>query len=190
MSRAYRIKVKESLTRGIHAEDEITVHLEILEVLPPESMAQLLEAELKNRGFEKEGDKLVRQEKDGVKVVIDPCDGSVTVKAEQQEEVELSATGERTAYDDVGPSSKAVKEQLKKDLQAELEKRAEQQGDRLQKAATEKLEGKLCDLQGELNQVVNRVTAEALKQKAASMGQIKEISEDPQTGSLSITVEV
>ena len=34
------------------------------------------------------------------------------------------------------------------------------------------------------------MTAEALKIKAAQMGQIKEITEDPQSGSLTIVVEV
>jgi hypothetical protein len=41
-----------------------------------------------------------------------------------------------------------------------------------------------------LDQVVNRVTAEALKRKAAQMGRIKEMTEDPQAGSLTIVVEV
>jgi hypothetical protein len=41
-----------------------------------------------------------------------------------------------------------------------------------------------------LNQAVNRVTAEALKRKAAQIGAIKEITEDAQTGSLTIKVEV
>ena len=39
-------------------------------------------------------------------------------------------------------------------------------------------------------EAVNRITAEALKKKAASLGQIKEMTEDPQSGSLTITVEV
>ena len=37
---------------------------------------------------------------------------------------------------------------------------------------------------------MNRVTAEALKIKAAPMGQIKEITEDEEAGSLTIVVEV
>jgi hypothetical protein len=52
------------------------------------------------------------------------------------------------------------------------------------------LEGHLSDLQKELNEAVNRVTAEALKQKAAQIGQIKEVTEDPQSGSLTIKLEV
>jgi hypothetical protein len=45
-------------------------------------------------------------------------------------------------------------------------------------------------LKKELNGAINRVTAEALKQKAAQIGQIKEVTEDPESGSLTIKVEV
>ncbi len=55
---------------------------------------------------------------------------------------------------------------------------------------TDKLEARLGDVRKEMDEVVNRVTAEALKRKAASMGQIKEMTEDPQAGSLTIVVEV
>ena len=55
---------------------------------------------------------------------------------------------------------------------------------------TDQLEAQLGDLRQELDQAVNRVTAEALKRKAAQLGQIKEITEDPQAGSLTIVVEV
>ena len=55
---------------------------------------------------------------------------------------------------------------------------------------TDRLERKLGDVREELDQVVNRVTATALKHKAAQLGQIKEITEDAQSGSLTIVVEV
>ena len=42
----------------------------------------------------------------------------------------------------------------------------------------------------ELNEAVNAVTREALKRKAAQLGQIKEMTEDPEAGSLTIKVEV
>ena len=57
-------------------------------------------------------------------------------------------------------------------------------------AAAWYLLGEVHRLQKELDQAVNRVTAEALKRKAAQMGQIKEMTEDPQAGSLTIVVEV
>ena len=42
----------------------------------------------------------------------------------------------------------------------------------------------------ELDQAVNRVTADALKEKAAQIGQIKSLSEDAATGSMTIVLEV
>ena len=43
MSRAYRISVKESISQDLKAADEICTDLEILEILPREQMADLLE---------------------------------------------------------------------------------------------------------------------------------------------------
>ena len=78
MSRAYRIRVSESLSRSLAAEDEICSHLELLEVLPPEQMTELLREELKQRGFlEKDG--LLRRTDDGVTIEIDPAYVDVTV---------------------------------------------------------------------------------------------------------------
>src|SRR6187401_630302 len=56
MSRAYRIRVKESISQDLSASDEVCSDLEILEILPSDQMADLLSGELKGRGFEeKEG---------------------------------------------------------------------------------------------------------------------------------------
>jgi hypothetical protein len=37
---------------------------------------------------------------------------------------------------------------------------------------------------------MNRVTAEALKQRAAQIGRIRQITEDPEQGSMTIVLEV
>jgi hypothetical protein len=191
MSRAYRIRVKEALTRDIRAEDSIETNLEILEVLPPEQMGELLANELKQRGFEEQEDgTLVRKKEDGATITIEPCTGKVTVSAEATDRIDIEGNREGYGYDDVGPRRRAIEERLSKELKADLEKKAEQHAAKTQSAATDKLEKELQDVQPELNEVVNRVTAEALKQKAAQMGQIKEISEDAESGSLTIKVEV
>ena len=44
MSRAYRIRVSESVQRVLRAGDRVSTQLEILEVLPPEQMAALEKA--------------------------------------------------------------------------------------------------------------------------------------------------
>jgi len=189
MSRAYRVSVKESVNRVIRAEDKVSTDLEIIEVLPPEDMGRLLADELAKRGFEREGEVMVRRE-NGVTVTVDPKTGTVTVSAEATEQVteETEKTGH--GYDDVGPGQEKIRENLRNEAQKELEKKVQERNASLQNQVTDRLEKELGEIRGELDQAVNKVTAEALKRKAASMGQIKEITEDEQTGNLTIVVEV
>jgi hypothetical protein len=189
MSRAYRIKVRESLRRTIRAHDRVSTQLEVLEILPAEQMAQLLKQELEGRGFEEKDGALVRRQ-NGVTVTVDPKTGTVTVAAEAAREASLEGEKEGRAYDDMGPNSRTVEKQLREQLRQSLEKQAEQKAAELQSQVTDRLEREIGDLRRELDQAVNRVTGEALKQKAAQLGQIKEMTEDPQTGSLTIVVEV
>jgi fructose-1,6-bisphosphatase/inositol monophosphatase family enzyme len=189
MSRAYRIAVKENLKRIIRAKDHVSTQVEILEVLPKEQMAQLLKEELQRRGFQEKGKQLVRSQ-NGVTVTVDPTDGTVKVESERQENVELEGERVGRAWDDAGPNSKQLKDQLRKELVADLEKQAGSKEAELQKAATDALESQLGDLRQELDRAVNRVTAEALKQKAATLGSIKEMTEDAESGSLTIVLEV
>ncbi|VTS00054.1 hypothetical protein [Tuwongella immobilis] len=189
MSRAYRIRVRESISRELKASDEICSDLEMLEILPCDQMAQLLKGALAERGFEEQDGKMVRKDGD-ITVSIDPETGEVSIRSEATEKVDLEGAREGTGYDDVGPNEASLRERLQRELKQDLERRAEQQTQRLQGQATEALEKKLADMQQELNQVVNKVTAEALKQKASQLGQIKEMTEDPENGSLTIKVEV
>jgi hypothetical protein len=189
MSRSYRIAIRETLRRVVRAHDRVSTQLEILEVLPADRMAELLARELEGRGFRREGDTMVRDE-DGVRVSVDPRTGTVTVSAETAREVDLTQHKEGRAYDDVGASAKAVRDQLREEAKKELEIQAERRTAELQTEVTDRLERKLGDVRRDLDQSVNRVTAEALKEKARQMGRIKEMTEDPQTGSLTIVFEV
>jgi hypothetical protein len=158
-------------------------------VLPAEEMAALLAQELQRRGYQRDGDVLARTT-DGVTISVDVAAGAVTVAAQSCAEVELQGEREGRAYDDEGRSAKQVREELGRQLQSDLDKRAADQEAALQTEVTDRLEGKLSDLRQELDEVSNRVTAEALKNRAAQLGRIKEISEDAQAGSLTIVLEV
>lgn len=190
MSRAYRIQLSEKLQRVLRADDHVCSQLELLDILPHEEMAKLLEEELLRRGFERKEEGLVR-EQNGVKITIDPASGTITVHSELCEEATLEADREARVYDDwQSASRKQVEEAARETLRQELENRAKAKTDKLQKEATDRLEGELADIQKELGQAVNRVTGEALKRKAAQLGQIKEMTEDPESGSLTIVLEV
>ena len=190
MSRSYRISVRECVNKVIRAEDCVSTNLEILEVLPPEQMAGLLSDELERRGFKRKADgTLVRQGK-GVAVTVDPARGTVTVSAEATEDVKVEGTRDGRTFEESGRHTEKVRDALREELQRELQKKVGDKETDMQTKVTDKLEAQLGDLREELDQVVNRVTAEALKRKAAQLGQIKEITEDPQAGSLTIVVEV
>ncbi len=190
MSRAYRITVKESISRELKGSDEICTQLELLEILPPEQMAELLKGELKNRGFEEAEDGRMTRTDGKLTVAVDPCNGEVSVRSDVEENVTLEAKRDATGYDDIGPGEKGIRERVRDQLKQDLEKKAERETERLQTQATEALEKHLDELQPELSQVINKVTRDALKQKAQQLGTVKEIAEDAETGSLTIKVEV
>jgi hypothetical protein len=189
MSRSYRIRVRQTLRRVIRASDHVSSQLELLEILPPEQMAELLAKELTGRGFKQQGAAVVRNAK-GVTITVQLDTGEVTVAAQSQQQVELSSEKDGRVYDEQSAGAAQLRQQLREQLQAALEKDAEHQQSELQKQVTDKLEGALADVRKELDQAVNRATAAALKLKASQMGQIKSLSEDPASGSLTIVVEV
>lgn len=188
MSRSYRIKVRETLRRVIRASDHVSSQLELLELLPPEQMAELLAKELAARGFERQGNQSIRKSK-GVTITVDLEAGSVTVQAESLQHANLTSEKEGRAYDDMGQQAKQIEQQLREQLKTSLEKDAARQASELQKKVTDRLEKALGDIRQELDQAVNKATAAALKLKASQMGQIKSVSEDA-SGSLTIVVEV
>jgi hypothetical protein len=190
MSRAYRITVKEADTRHLKAGDEIGTQLEILEILPPEDMATLLKNELKSRGFEEQEDGTMTRQDGNVTVTVDPCSGEVTVSAHAEETVSQEARRDATGFNDVGPGENSLRERVREQLKQDLDKKFDQEQSRLQTKATEALEKHLNDIQPEISQIVNQITRDALKQKAQQMGTVTEVTEDPESGNLTIKLDV
>src|SRR6516162_3401489 len=123
MSRAYRVSVRECQNRTIRAEDHVSTQLEILEVLPPEQMAGLLADELERRGFQRDGTRLVRKQ-NGVTVTVETTTATVTVAAEVAEEAVIQAERSDRAFDDAGPHAKVVRENLKQQLEKDIDNKA------------------------------------------------------------------
>lgn len=190
MSRAYRLRIHEQLQRVLRASDHVSTHLELLDILPAEAMAELLTEELERRGFQREENLLVRRS-NGVTVEVDSAAATVRVRADVEENVNLKASRDTLGDEDwTSAQRQRHAEQARQNLNQELQQQADQRRAELARQVTDKLEGELAGLKKELDQVVNRVTGQALKQKAAQLGQIKELTEDPQSGSLTIVVEV
>lgn len=186
MSRAYRISIKESLSHHVQVEDGVNSTLELLPILQKERMRELLAEELAQRGFKRDGTTATRTEKNGVEVEVDLETGQVSATASGHQDLNLET--ERTAV--VDQDLKGDREAaLRKVAQEALKREAKSEEEALRKKVTQQLEGTLKDLKGELDGVVNRVTATALKTRAAELGQVEEVHEDA-NGGLTIKVRV
>ncbi len=190
MSRAYKVCVAESLRTVMRGEDEICGTIEILEILPRDEMAGVVAAELEARGFVRRADGTVASSCGGVEVVVDPRTGKVTVRVESVQEVELQAQASGHVTDEAWEKRLAdAREGLKEKAVKALADDAAAQQSELRRRATAALEKALEGLRPELDQAVNRATATALKRRAAQLGAVKEMTEEPD-GSLTIKVEL
>lgn len=184
MSRAYRIRVSENVTRVIHVEDGLGFHLEVLDVLPRERMGELTRKELAARGYEPREGVLVKRY-DEVEVVVDHATGAVTVRVDAEGVVEETLERERRV---ANPTEGLAK--LQADVSQEAERLVERKRTELRQAITPVLERQLPAIRDELDRIGTRVTARALEERARQMGEIEEISEDEETGDLVIRVRV
>lgn len=187
MSRAYRITIEESLRRHVQVDDGLCSKLELLPILSRERTADLLAAELEKKGFKREGDKAVRNEPGGITVEVTLADGEVKVSAKGGKEVELKTTRSGVTVEEVKTSREA---ELRKNAREALEAEAKNEEEKLRQEVTQRLEGRLKDLQAELDGVVNKVTAASLKERASQLGTVEEVHENAETGELTIKVRV
>jgi hypothetical protein len=187
VSRAYQISLSESLRRHIRVDDGIKASLEILDVLPREAMRRLLEAELGERGFESREGVMVRVDPGGVEITIDPGDYSVVVRLRQERDLQLEREASTRAYEEV---LEQAREKLRGQVRSELESDADEAEAELRAAVTAELERQLGTLSEEMDRLSNRVVANALKQRAATLGEIEAIEENDETGELTIRVRV
>jgi hypothetical protein len=186
MSRAYRISIKESLSQHVQAEDGMTSRLELLPILQKDRMRELLGEELVARGFTRSGTTAARTETSGVEVEIDLETGEVSATAQGHQDVKLET--ERTAVVEQGVKDER-EAKLRREAHAALQREAKNEQVALRKRVTQQLEDTLRALKEELDTVVNRVTATALKTRAGELGQIEEVHEDA-NGGLTIKVRV
>lgn len=190
MSRAYRIQVSESLTRVVHVDDGVATKLELLPILPKERMQALLADELAAAGLAIQ-DGLARRTSAAsggdVTLEVELASGTVTVRIAHEESVVHKAEAARTIDLDRQAEGEA---RLREELARSLERKVEATTEELRRRATMALEGALRDARDELDRVVHRVTAAALKEKARSLGEIEELSEDEASGTLTIKVRV
>ncbi len=188
MSRAYRVSVSESLSKEVHVEDGLCSRLELLPILPKERLGELLAQELEKDGFIRKGNTVVRREKNGIDITVDLGTGELKVTAQGHAELALKTKREGIV---ANPGAvEGAEEALRGKAKESLEREAQAEEEALRQKVTRQLEDRLKSLRSELDGVTHRVTAAALKEKAAEMGTVEDISEDKKTGALTIKVRV
>jgi FtsH ternary system domain X5 len=187
VSRAYRVTVKGSVHRVVHVEDGVCTALELLPILPQERTAEILAAELERRGFTREDGVARRTEDDGVVIEVDVKTGAVSVKAEASAEIAIEKErSERVVEEALERGTRAAQERVDREVAREAAAAEE----KAKNDVAAKLEKKLGDLRRELDSVTARVTADSLKEKARSLGEVEEMHEDIETGELTIKVRL
>jgi hypothetical protein len=186
MSRAIQIRVSESVVRTVHVEDGVQSPIEILPILAPDRMGELLAKELEDLGFIRDGDKATRNDPDGVVVEVDLKTATVTARIGKS--TKLEETIDRRA--NVAIERQSVSEAaLRDDVIRELDERLATRTETLRKEVTAKLEKKLGDLRKELDGAVGRATVAALTERAAQLGNVQSIVED-EAGNVTIKVKL
>lgn len=185
MSRPYVIRVTETVRRHVVVQDGVETRLDLLEVLPREDMSSLLAEELSRRGFEVEGEVATRTEADGVVVRVEVAARKVHAGLREEKDVELSVSRKIRTYDD-----QEISEAQRATVRREAELKLDEERDERRREITQTLERRLGELRGELDEIVVKVTQEALRRRAAQLGEIQSVEEDAETGSLTIRVRV
>jgi hypothetical protein len=196
MSYCYTISLSETVTRTVRVSDGIDTRLEIPPILGPEATAGLLADELAARGFSRDGEQMHIQLNDTTRVSIDLSDATVTIRAERHSAESITASVNasvaRNEKDQALPGQriKQLKDKHRKPLKQELDRADKQRHETRTRELADELEQQLPAIEALLDALSQAVASQALKIRAAELGEIQEISEDPETGELVIKVKV
>jgi hypothetical protein len=184
VSRAITIRVSESVVRTVHVADGICAPIEMLPIVAPDRMSELLARELEAGGFERDGDVMRRAAGEDIEITVDLRAATVTVRIADEAELSDKLTvhgraGARTIDDD--------KARLRRHAREVLDERIDDKADAIRQQLTRRLEAALADVRAELDAAVGRATVAALTERAGELGAIESIVDD---GGGNITIKV
>lgn len=169
MSRGYRLRLPNVQRTGrAKASDDLRMDIDLLPILDAEQMHGLLAEALKNAGWHEQDGRLTARV-DGAQVELH--DDHIAVQLDIAQKVTGTGTGAAAAQ-------QSLKAKLKQTT-AELERRVR---DRMAR-----VEAALCE---QLEPVVQQVYVEALKQKAARLGEVTHIDERQDGDQVELTIRV
>lgn len=187
MSRAYRIRIADSVRRHVTIEDGVCTTLDVLPLLAEEAMAELLRDELARRGFSEREGGLFEKDDAGVTLRVDAATRQVSVIAKRDATFEAEHDAEvRSVIANEAERARVEGERVREALERTIEGGVARTRRELSTVAADALES----MREELDAISTSVTRQALEKKASQLGEIRSIEEDASTGSVTIRVRV
>ena len=185
MSFPYRVTVTRTVQESVSEKDQSKNKVDLTPILESGRMRDLLVEALERRGFVKQEDGTLVRTKDGVKETFDPKTMEVTATSEVSGDIKkektVEARGDSWRREEAERSRQHVEAEVGKRLERELAvtdaERQEKQRELAAEAAKRLQESEKRRMQ-DLNEATLDVYAEALKEKARTLGEVKEVHEN------------
>lgn len=184
MSYGYRITVTRTVSETVKGKDRSTNRVQLTEILPPERMKEMLGRALEKKGFKKQADGTWIRTSSGVTETFNPETMEVTAQAEAKGDIKkqksVQAAGDARDLRDAGHQRAHVEAEVGARLEKEIavseaERKAKQS--ELEAEARKQLEETEAKRGKDLHEATLDVYAEALKEKARTLGEVKEMHE-------------
>lgn len=189
MSRAYRIHIAESLTRHVVVDGGVESRLDLLPIATPGRTREIVREELAREGFEPasdDPDTWVRRVAPDAEVRV-TSDGKVMVRVSHEASIDVHHDAEvRSIVADEAERARVERARVAADLAT----RAQAKENALARDASVRALEVLDDARAMLDRVSTATTRRALEERAAELGEIRSVEEDPETGAVTIRVRI
>lgn len=171
MSRAYRV-TWINVAGSVTSSDSLTMKVSLLGILAEGEMAALLRDELARDGWTREADGTMSGVVQGLDATLDASATAVTVRASAERDVTARGADDDAARKALADAEARTREGLQTDV-------------------TRKLSAAEPDLRAAMGEAIQRVYVEALRRKAASMGEVEsELQTRSADGEYEVTIKV
>jgi hypothetical protein len=191
MSRAYWVKLASSVSTTVKADDRAIHKIELDAVVPEGEMSELLEGALGASGWERSSEhprRFTKESSEGVELTWDLDAGTVEASAEASRQVVRDVEVQGRGYSQDVAQVEAERQLATRERAALEEAKIEEE--RLQRQVTEQLGANEQDRVREINEVLQKTYAEAIKRKAQRLGTVTSVHESQQGGDYSLTIVI
>lgn len=199
MSHPYRVSVTHTTTETLSSEDYTQCKIDLTPILPEDRMKDIFENALKDNdwNYDAERDVWSKEREGGERMEVNVNDMTCTTYIEVEGSISKSktvtATGDSWNGKNVDDEKKRLEDKVRTSLEKELhitETEKQKKQEELSHQASKHLRESEEERNKELNEVLVDTYAQALQEKAKTMGEITEISESKNENEYELIIKV